>query len=84
MSDQLTIGGWMIVGDHCSVRLAPLRRNNYLAFVFESSGTEFELALAPAILQRMVDLGAAPSAQGCSVPSRGGGASVGSGDGWPG
>ncbi|WP_067463513.1 hypothetical protein [Nocardia amamiensis] len=60
MSDQLTIGGWVIVGEHCSVRLAPLHRDNYLAFVFESSGTEFELALAPAILHRMVDLGAAP------------------------
>ncbi|WP_330233266.1 hypothetical protein OHA40_12855 [Nocardia sp. NBC_00508] len=60
MSDQLTIGGWVIVGEHCSVRLAPLPRDNYLAFVFESSGTEFELALAPAVLHRMVDLGIAP------------------------
>ncbi|WP_159921540.1 MULTISPECIES: hypothetical protein [Nocardia] len=60
MSDQLTVGGWVVVGEQCSVRLAPLARDDYLAFVFESSGTEFELALAPAILHRMVDLGAAP------------------------
>ncbi|MBF6163852.1 hypothetical protein IU486_03575 [Streptomyces gardneri] len=60
MSDQLTVGGWVVVGEQCSVRLAPLTRDDYLAFVFESSGTEFELALAPAILHRMVDLGAAP------------------------
>ncbi|MBF6473137.1 MULTISPECIES: hypothetical protein [Nocardia] len=60
MSDQLTIGGWVIVGEHCSVRRAPLPHNDYLAFVFESSGTEFELALSPAILHRMVDLGSAP------------------------
>ncbi|MFR9752942.1 hypothetical protein ACL02S_18165 [Nocardia sp. 004] len=58
MSDQLTIGGWVIVGEHCSVRLASLPRDNYLAFVFESSGIEFELALAPEILHRMADLGA--------------------------
>ncbi|WP_159841540.1 hypothetical protein [Nocardia sp. CY41] len=57
MSDQLTVGGWVIVGEQCSVRLAPVPRGDYLAFVFESSGNEFELALAPAILHRMVDLG---------------------------
>ncbi|MEU4340299.1 hypothetical protein AB0H00_03350 [Nocardia sp. NPDC023852] len=61
MSDQLTIGGWVIVGEHCTVRLVPLPRDNYLAFVFESGGNEFELALSPAILHRMVALGAAPS-----------------------
>ncbi|MFE7741869.1 hypothetical protein [Nocardia sp. NPDC057455] len=62
MSDQLTMGGWVIVGEQCSVRLAPVPRDDYLAFVFESGGTEFELALAPAILHRMVDLGAGPPA----------------------
>ncbi|MFG3616918.1 hypothetical protein [Nocardia exalbida] len=60
MSDRLTVGGWVIVGEQCSVRLAPVPRDDYLAFVFESGGTEFELALAPAILHRMVDLGSGP------------------------
>ncbi|MFQ6326470.1 hypothetical protein ACLMAL_10070 [Nocardia sp. CWNU-33] len=60
MFDQLTIGSWVVVGEHCSVRRAPLRRDNYLAFIFESGGSEFEFALTPEMLRRMVDLGAAP------------------------
>jgi hypothetical protein len=59
MFDQLTIGSWVIVGEHCSVRRAPLHRDDYLTFVFESGGREFEFALAPEMLRRMVDLGAA-------------------------
>jgi len=60
MFDQLTIGSWVIVGEHCSVRRAPIHREDYLTFVFESSGREFEFALSPAILHRMVALGAGP------------------------
>ncbi|MEV6428516.1 hypothetical protein [Nocardia sp. NPDC051463] len=60
MFDHLTIGSWVVVGEHCSVRRAPLRRDDYLGFVFESGGSEFELALTPEVLRRMVDLGAAP------------------------
>ncbi|WP_378734342.1 hypothetical protein [Nocardia brasiliensis] len=59
MFDQLTIGSWVIVGEHCSVRRAPLQRDDYLTFVFESGGAEFEFALAPGMLRRMVDLSAA-------------------------
>ncbi|MGQ4617682.1 hypothetical protein [Nocardia sp. R7R-8] len=62
MSDQLTVGGWVVVGEQCSVRLASVPHDDFLAFVFESSGTEFELALAPSILHRMVDLGTASPA----------------------
>lgn len=64
MFDQLTIGGWVIVDEHCSVRRAPLRQDDYLTFVFESGGNEFEFALAPAMFRRMVDLvAAAPPGQ---------------------
>lgn len=60
MFDQLTIGSWVIVDEHCSVRRSPLRRDDYLTYVFESGGSEFEFALPPAMLRRMVDLGAEP------------------------
>ncbi|MEV0761212.1 hypothetical protein [Nocardia sp. NPDC050435] len=60
MFDQLSIGTWVIVGEHCSVRRAELRHDEYLTYVFESGGSEFEFALAPEILRRMVDLGDSP------------------------
>ncbi|MFQ6393762.1 hypothetical protein ACLMAJ_09925 [Nocardia sp. KC 131] len=60
MFDQLTIGSWVVVGEHCSVRRAPLRRDDYFTFVFESGGSEFEFALAPEMLRRMVALVADP------------------------
>ncbi|WP_433659909.1 hypothetical protein ACQPW1_45530 [Nocardia sp. CA-128927] len=59
MFDQLTIGSWVIVDEHCSVRRAPLRGEDYLTFVFESGGSEFEFALAPGVFRRMIDLAAA-------------------------
>ncbi|MET8653782.1 MULTISPECIES: hypothetical protein [Nocardia] len=58
--DQLTLGSWVIIGEHCSVRRAPLRREDYLTYIFESGGVEFELAMAPSILRAMVELGAQP------------------------
>ncbi|MET7772503.1 hypothetical protein [Nocardia sp. NPDC005366] len=59
--DQLTIGSWVIIGEHCSVRRAPLRRDDYLTFIFESGGIEFEIAMTPAMLRKMVELGAQPA-----------------------
>ncbi|MEV6556257.1 hypothetical protein AB0M22_11130 [Nocardia sp. NPDC051756] len=60
MFDQLTIGSWVIVSERCSVRRAPMQMDAHLTYVFESGGNEFELALAPEILRRMVALGAEP------------------------
>lgn len=60
MFDQLTIGSWVIVGEQCSIRRAPLRREDYLTYVFESGGAEFEFAMAPGIFRKMIDLGTAP------------------------
>ncbi|WP_194816186.1 hypothetical protein [Nocardia sp. XZ_19_385] len=60
MFEQLSIGTWVIVGEHCSVRRAQVRRDEYLTFIFESGGSEFEFALAPAVLRKMVDLGNLP------------------------
>ncbi|MGW0245840.1 hypothetical protein ACWDYH_04295 [Nocardia goodfellowii] len=60
MFEQLSIGTWVIVGEHCSVRRAQVRRDDYLTYVFESGGSEFEFALAPEILRKMVDLGNSP------------------------
>ncbi|WP_431967005.1 hypothetical protein [Nocardia sp. bgisy134] len=56
MLDQLTIGGWVVVGEHCSVRRATLHCDDYLTYVFENGGTELDFAVAPAVLQRMVEL----------------------------
>ncbi|MFD6162676.1 hypothetical protein ACFWF7_18095 [Nocardia sp. NPDC060256] len=61
MFEQLTIGSWVIVDEQCSVRLAPVHRDEYLTFVFDSNGNEFEFAVAPAMLRRMAELAAAPS-----------------------
>ncbi|WP_280233712.1 hypothetical protein [Nocardia cyriacigeorgica] len=55
-SSGLAIGSWISVGEHCSVRLAPLLDDDHLAFVFESGGSEFELTLAPGVLRTMIDL----------------------------
>ncbi|MGV9615525.1 hypothetical protein [Nocardia xishanensis] len=56
MLDQLTIGGWVVVGEHCSVRRAALHCDDYLTYVFENGGTELDFAVAPAVLRRMVEL----------------------------
>ncbi|MEV0341930.1 hypothetical protein AB0H49_23185 [Nocardia sp. NPDC050713] len=56
MLDQLTIGGWVVVGEHCSVRRAALHCDDYLTYVFENGGTELDFAIAPAVLRRMVEL----------------------------
>lgn len=60
MFDQLTIGSWVIVSQDCSVRRTPMQMDDFLTYVFESGGNEFELALAPEILRRMVDLSTEP------------------------
>ncbi|MFC9896769.1 hypothetical protein ACFVMC_24055 [Nocardia sp. NPDC127579] len=60
MFEQLHIGAWVVVDEHCSVRRANRRSDDYLTYVFESGGGEFEFALAPAILRRMVELGESP------------------------
>ncbi|MEV6277529.1 hypothetical protein [Nocardia sp. NPDC051832] len=60
MFEHLSIGTWVIVGENCSVRRAQVGRDDYLTYVFESGGSEFEFALAPAILRKMVDLGDSP------------------------
>ncbi|TLF75221.1 hypothetical protein [Nocardia cyriacigeorgica] len=55
-SRGLTIGSWVVIGDECSVRRAPLPDADYLGFVFDSGGSEFELFLTPEVLRRMVGL----------------------------
>lgn len=60
MLDQLSIGSWVVIGEHCSVRRAPLPDGDYLNFIFESGGNEFEFALAPGVLRRMVALSTIP------------------------
>ncbi|MFC9436271.1 hypothetical protein [Nocardia sp. NPDC057030] len=60
MFDQLTVGSWVIVDEHCGVRRTPMQMDDHLTYVFDSGGSEFELALAPQILQRMVELSADP------------------------
>ncbi|CCF65773.1 hypothetical protein [Nocardia cyriacigeorgica] len=55
-SRGLTIGSWVVIGDECSVRRAPLADDDYVGFVFDSGGSEFELALSPCVLRRMADL----------------------------
>lgn len=60
MFDQMSIGTWVVVGEHCSVRRAQVRSDDYLTYVFESGGSEFEFAMAPAILRKMIDLEHAP------------------------
>ncbi|KAA8889955.1 hypothetical protein F3087_01120 [Nocardia colli] len=60
MFDQLTVGSWVIVSEGCSVRRTPMQMDPLLTYVFDSGGNEFELALAPGILRRMVELSAEP------------------------
>ncbi|MFE9578930.1 hypothetical protein ACFYO1_21285 [Nocardia sp. NPDC006044] len=60
MFEQLTIGSWVIVSERCTVRRTPMQMDDHLTYVFESGGNEFELALAPQILQRMVELSTGP------------------------
>ncbi len=62
-SRGLAIGSWVVIGDECSVRRAPLPEADYLGFVFDSGGSEFELALTPGVLRRMADLAAAAEPQ---------------------
>ncbi|MFI9510707.1 hypothetical protein [Nocardia sp. NPDC052566] len=60
MFDQLTIGSWVVVGEHCAVRRAPQHRDDYLTFVFEGADGDFEFVLHPTMLHKMLALTTTP------------------------
>lgn len=55
--DRLTIGSWVSTSKGCLVRTVISDHSEYVTFVFEASGNEFELTMDRTTLAEMLQLG---------------------------